>query len=511
MRGVRLFSSSSRSGRAPLLAICGRPNTGKSTLFNRLCRKNRSLVSATSGTTRDRIYGQLEWLGDRIDVVDTGGMFDERESYFGRDVTEQAMMALDEAHMALLVVDGRVPLDDKDRRVAQLLQKSLSIKPAALVVNKIDSDAILQEAESDKFRRLGLGEPFYVSSLHGDGTLELLSHVHRILYPNSAPVDRKEHRKRLKELAKKRGAKDDEVDEFAEDGEGTQSDGAVDGDKKEVVKRPVRISCVGQPNVGKSSLVNQILGDSTRCLVSPIPGTTHDTVDTELTWKGDQRVLLLDTAGIDRRAKVMRASLERSAVLWALKTIQSADVNVLVLDATVGVTGHEKRIAGHILESKSSVVVAVNKSDLLINQSAKTKAEYEEAVRNELKFMPWVPVVFVSALQGKNVAAVIDKALEVHQQRTQRIPTRRLLDLLQRALLRRSTSGGEKVSFITQAKASHPTFVLFCNDPNKVHFSFERFVENAIREVYPFTGSPITLLWRQKAKKDAIPRSRKRD
>ena len=479
----------------PLIGIIGRPNVGKSTIFNRLCGRNKALVSAVAGTTRDRLYGRLEWLGQTMDLVDTGGMYQDKEDFFSSDVMEQAAMAAEEAQLVIMVVDGRELLTDKDRRIARVLQRSLNRKPVVLAVNKIDSDAMLEatrELMHQRFRNLGLGEPFYVSALHAEGTTELTQHIVRELFPgDNALVDRRSERIKQKELSKAKYA---------------LRKTELDGDKEVSEARaalPMRIACVGVPNVGKSSLVNRILGpNELRSMTSPVAGTTHDTVDTPLRWRGEHDLILLDTAGIDRRAKSARASLERSAVLFAIKTVQSADVNILVLDSVRGVTAQDKRIAGYILDSKSSILVVVNKSDLLIDQKASTYRTYEEEVRKHLKFLPWVPILFTSATEGINVASVIDRAILVNQMRRQRIPTRKLWEVLQRALVRRPppSKGSKrlKIGFVTQAKAGTPSFVLFCNDPELVHFSFERFLEAAIREVWPFEGSPIQLIWKKK-------------
>jgi GTP-binding protein len=493
-----------RPGR-PLIGIVGRPNVGKSNLFNRLCGRNKALVSAVAGTTRDLLYGQLEWMGQTMDVVDTGGMFQEKEDFFSECVMEQAALAAQEADLVAMVVDGREPLQDKDLRIAKLLRRELNRKPVVLVVNKIDSEGMLasiQERMHQRFLNLGLGEPVYVSALHAEGTTELAHTMHRTLFPDAAPMDRKAERQKIKQMAKEKSA-------------ALVAARAADAEPAEAkAPRPLRIACVGVPNVGKSSLVNRILGPGEmRSMVSPIPGTTHDTVDTALRWRGERDVVLLDTAGISQRARAQRASLERSAVLFAIKTIQSADVNILVLDATRGVTAHEKRIASYILDSKSSVMVVVNKSDLLVSQSEAVKQEYEAAVRSHLKFMPWVPVMFASATEGTNVSAIIDKAIEVNKERQTRVPTRKLFALLQRALMRRSApSKGHmrlRIGFASQAKTSTPTFVFFVNEPELVHFSFERFLENAIRESYPFRGSPISLLWRKKEGKPKIEKPKR--
>lgn len=485
-------------GRAerPLVALVGRPNVGKSTLFNRLCGRNKALVSETAGTTRDRLYGHMEVLGQRMELVDTGGMFQETgEDFFAETVMEQAAMAADEAQLVALVVDGREGVHDKDRRIARQLQKQLSLKQIVLVVNKVDSDPLLeriQEMHHQRFRNLGLGEPFYVSALHAEGTSDLIQHIHRVLFPDQAPPDRKAERLRLKEMAKEKYKPKLE-------------------DAEPPAPLPIRIACVGVPNVGKSSLVNRIIGPESelRSMVSPIAGTTHDTVDTRLIWRGEHDLCLLDTAGIDRRAKSQRAGLDRSSVLFAIKTLQSADVNMLVVDATRGVTAREKRIAGAILDSKSSVMIVINKSDLLKDQKAATLKAYEEEVRKQLNFLPWVPVVFVSATEGTNVSKVVDMAVDIYRERQTRIPTRKLWDLLQRAFMRRPppAKGARrlKITYATQARTSTPSFVLFCNDPDLVHFSFERFLEGAIREAYPFHGSPIQLIWKAKPLTQRMP------
>ena len=317
-----------------------------------------------------------------MDVVDTGGMYQEKEDFFSASVMEQAHLAAEEAHLVLMVVDGRRPVQDADRRIARTLHKTLSSKPVLLAVNKLDSEPMRDEAARQPFRNLGLGEPFFVSALHAHGTDELAQAAVRLLFPEDAPMDRRAERRRQIELAKQRSIarKDDAiVDE-------------MDERWPEDDTRPLRLACVGVPNAGKSSLVNRILGPGElRSMTSPIPGTTHDTVDTPVRWRGERDLILLDTAGIDRRAKAARASLERSAVLFAIKTIQSADVNLLVIDAARGVTGQEKRIAGHILESKSSVVVVVNKCDLLVDQKRTTyKGEWKTCFSYSYVFLFFV-------------------------------------------------------------------------------------------------------------------------
>jgi GTPase len=359
--------------------------------------------------------------------------------------------------------------------------------------HRIDNERILndvKETENQRFLNLGLGDPCYISALHAEGTWELQARVFKELFPDQIPQDRKAERLRLKEMQKGKGLLEDEPI-FKPRGE-----------------RPLRIAVVGNPNSGKSSLVNQMISEASpvgslahalpRSLTSPLAGTTHDTIDTALRWK-ETDVVLLDTAGITRRARTQRAGLERSSVLWAMKTISTADVNILVIDGEHGVTPNDKRVAGSILDSKSSVIVAVNKSDLLPARQEKL----EENVRRQLQFLSWVPVMFVSALRGTNVGALVDEAIAIYRERLVRIPTRKLIELVKLAQIRRpAPSKGHlrlKISFVTQAHTTTPTFVLFVNEPALVHFTYERFLENAIREAYPLRGSPIHILWRKKS------------
>ena len=435
----------------PLVAIIGRPNVGKSTLFNRIIQERRAIVEDIAGTTRDRMYAEAEWNDRRFDIVDTGGLQAEQEiaSSSSTEISEatqrQALFAVEEAELLLLLVDGEVGVTAGDHEVADLVRRSEL--PVILVVNKAESRH--RQDAAVEFYELGLGEPQPVSALHGVGIGDLLDQVVDSLPPASGD-------------------------------EGAEEDLPA-------------IAIVGRPNVGKSALLNSILGDS-RQIVSDVPGTTRDAVDTEITWAG-QRLLMIDTAGIRRRGRIDRG-IEKFSVLRSFRAIERCDVAVLVLDATEPFTAQDQHVAGYITEAKKGIVLVVNKWDL-IEKNDKTMSEFIEKAQEAFEFMPWAPIVFTSALTGQRVDQIMELALSVMTERSKRISTGDLNRLLREVIIRHSppTKPGKwlKFYYMTQASTDPPTFVFFCNAPQNVHFSYRRYLENTLRQHFGFTGTPIEI------------------
>jgi len=482
----------------PVVALVGLPNCGKSTLFNRLVRQNKSLVTSEPGTTRDRVYAYCEIVSRTVMVVDTGGMVGTGD-FFSPLIHEQALVAINEADIILFMFDRRQGVSRKDVEVARLLRQHTKKKRIILVANKCDDPYTMMDVEernkiatgkSDDHLQLGLGPAFPVSAIHGGGTGELLDHIYNILQSD-----------------------------FPEDNEN-------DEEEEEKAQRRVSISIVGRPNVGKSSFLNQVLGRD-RVIVTEVPGTTHDAVDHNILWKGKKPrhkatnkglgkgkedkieppagkeqgipIRLVDTAGINRRATHTKG-LERSSVLWSIKAINRSDVVLLLIDVTQGITDQDMRIAERILECKAAAIVVVNKWDL----SKEKTHKWEKYVRDTLKFMKYVPIMFCSALTGKNVKETIDLAVRVFKERGHFINTSTLMKLVESANARHrppSKNGKQlKIRYATQAKVRAPSFAFFVNDVDLVHFSYQRFLENAIRELHPFIGSPMRLIFKDKEK-----------
>jgi GTP-binding protein len=434
----------------PIVAIVGRPNVGKSTLFNRLVGARLAITDEIPGTTRDRLYAEAEWGGVSFILVDTGGLDLVSSGDLMAQVQAQAQTAIAEADVILLLVDVKDGLTAGDEEVAQVLRRTA--KPVLLAVNKADNQALREAAV--EFYALGLGELYPISALHGTGTGDLLDQV-----VGAFPVEEEEE-----EL------------------------------------EAVKIAIVGRPNVGKSSLLNKILGQE-RSIVHETPGTTRDTIDTQMEWEGEP-VVLIDTAGIRRKGRIQRG-VEKYSVLRALKAIDRADVVLLLIDAVDGVTAQDAHIAGYILEEAKSVVVVVNKWDL-VEKDAYTMLVYMEHIRTVLRFLDYVPVLFVSALTGQRVDQVLPTALRVQEERLIRIPTADLNRILQEAVARHAppSKAGKRLKFyyVTQAAVDPPTFVFFVNDPRLVHFSYKRYLENRLREHYGFLGTPLRLSFRKRGK-----------
>jgi len=437
----------------PLVALVGRPNVGKSTLFNRLVGEQRAIVEDVPGTTRDRHYADVEWSGRVFTVVDTGGLILSSGDALTEKVQVQAQLAIDEADVIVFLVDIMDGLTGPDAEIADLLRRT--DKPIILVVNKADN--LKREMAAHEFYSLGLGEPLCISALQGLSTGDLLESILRAL-PN-APLEEEE-------------------------------------------SAALRIALVGRTNVGKSSLLNRLLGQE-RVIVSDIPGTTRDAIDTTIRFH-EQEIVLVDTAGIRRRGSV-EPGIEKYSVLRALKAINRADVVLLVLDAVDGVTAQDAHVAGYILEQSKSVIVLVNKWDL-IEKNNLTLPQYEAHVRNELKFMPYVPVLFLSALTGQRVSQILPTALRLRNAREQRLSTAQINDMIRQATARRSppTKWGKKlrIYYGSQVGVNPPTFVFFVNDVRLVHFGYQRFLENQIRERFKFEGSPLRLLFRDHQEKE---------
>ena len=436
----------------PLVAIVGRPNVGKSTFFNKMAGSRISIVENTPGVTRDRVYADCEWQNYKFTMIDTGGIDPDSDDPLLKQMRRQAEIAIETCDVILFFVDGKEGVTADDETVADLIRRSG--KPTLLVVNKVDN--VGQMGNIYDFYQLGMGDPIGVSSINllnfGDLLEEICKH-----FPEP-----------------------DEED-----------------DEEEVVK----IAVVGKPNVGKSSLVNRLLGED-RVMVSDIAGTTRDAIDTHFTDNGEEFVLI-DTAGIRRKRAIAYQSLERFSVVRSFAAIDRANVVLLVIDATQGVTEQDTKIAGYIDEQGKAAVIVINKWDAVAKETG-TLESFTKEIRKDLQFMDYAPVIFLSALTGQRVNRLIDKVREVQAQTTRRITTGLLNDVLadaQNAMQPPSMSGRRlRIYYATQASVAPPTFVLFVNDEKLMHFSYERYLQNAFRKAFGFDGTPIRFILREKVK-----------
>lgn len=456
--------------RTPIVALVGRPNVGKSTLFNRLVGGRRSIVEDEPGTTRDRLYAAAEWTNRPFILIDTGGLdvaatekapekgrrpesLGVASRDFVREIRQQAEVAIRESDVVVFLVDARDGVTAADRDVADILRRSG--RPVIVAANKADNVARREAAL--EFYELGLGEPYAISALHGTGTGDLLDAI------------------------------------VAE----------IPAVEEEPPADTVRIAIVGRPNVGKSMLLNALLQEE-RAIVSTIAGTTRDAVDTELQWEG-RSITLIDTAGIRRRGKV-ETGIEKYSVLRAINAIERADVALLVLDATTGITAQDAHVAGFILEAYKSVVVVVNKWDAVAEKDSESTVRFTAEIRDKLRFMDYVPVLFISALTRQRVSKVLPLAMKVAAERVVRIPTAELNRLIREAMVAHPAPNrqGKQLKFLyaTQAEVAPPTFVIFVNNRELVHFTYERFLENRIRAAYPFEGTPLRLALRSRGEKE---------
>ena len=462
------------------MAIVGRPNVGKSTLFNRIVGSRRAIVGDEPGITRDRLYGDAEWEGRRLRIVDTGGILPEEKDLIPAEIFRQARVALDEAAAIIMVVDGRSELAGPDLELVRLLRKAN--RPLFLAVNKVDSEK--QSSLIDDFHRLGVREMFPISAEHGRGIDDLLDAVVASLPPQISPE----------------GAA-----EVPEETQPTDSDEVIQDDRQSA---EVKVAIIGHPNVGKSTLLNSLTA-SDRAIVSPIPGTTRDAVD-EVVERNGRLFRFIDTAGIRRKGKT-HLMAEKLSVVMARKHLEAADIALLVIDATEGVSQLDASIAGYAHESGRSVIIVVNKWDLVISGEKKsgrpTKADrmreskrpgdrdaYEHRLRYELKFLNYAPVVFISAQSGKGTEKIFPLLEEVATERRKRITTSEMNRFLEHVDFDRASVPMRqrvKILYMTQASVAPPTFVLFTNRAVKLHFSYQRFLENQIRAAFGFVGTPI--------------------
>ncbi|HWB31601.1 MAG TPA: ribosome biogenesis GTPase Der [Acidobacteriaceae bacterium] len=475
-----------RTSNLPLIAICGRPNVGKSTLFNRLTGSRRSIVGDEPGITRDRIYSQLEWLNREARIVDTGGVLPDDPELIPAEIFRQAQAALAEADAIIMVVDGRTELAAPDLELSRLLLRSG--KPVFLAVNKIDTGALIPLVED--FRRLGFANIVPVSAEHGSGIGDLLDDVFSTLPEPDQVVVAPE-------------ATLTETDEMEEDATGpdfSEPPGAeltpVHPRHAEHIPDETPIAIIGRPNVGKSTLLNALTGSS-RAIVSPIAGTTRDAVD-ELVVRNGQALRFIDTAGIRRKGKT-RLMAEKLSVVMARRHLESADIALLVLDATAGVTALDATIGGYAHESGRSVIIVVNKWDLVSRPAdgshpPASQKIFEEQLRDRLKFLDYAPVVFLSAASGTGLDGLYRAISRVARERRKRITTGQMnrflahIDFQQAPVpLKRRV----KIYYMTQAAVAPPTFVLFTDRDVPLHFAFERFLANRIRESFGFAGTPI--------------------
>ena len=470
----------------PTLAIVGRPNVGKSTLFNRIVGSRRAIVGDEPGITRDRLYGDAEWRGRHMRIIDTGGILPEEKDFIPSEIFRQARVAFDEAAAIVMVVDGRAALAGPDLELVRLLRKTG--RPLFLAVNKADTEK--QAHIVDEFHRLGIGQMFPISAEHGRGIDDLLDAILEILPPKEDAT------------AEHAGVAEERMASEAVEAEGATGDAEVE---------PVyetKVAIIGHPNVGKSTLLN-CLTASDRAIVSPIPGTTRDAVD-EIVERNGRRFRFIDTAGIRRKGKT-HLMAEKLSVVMARKHLEGADIALLVIDATEGVSQLDAAIAGYAHESGRSMIIVVNKWDLVSGGAQQpgrpSKAmrmreskrpgdrdAYEERLRWDLKFLNYAPIVFISAHTGKGTERIFPLLEQVATERRKRISTSAMNRFIEAVDFERASvpmRSRVKILYMTQASVAPPTFVLFTNRAVKLHFSYQRFLENQIRKAFGFLGTPI--------------------
>jgi GTPase len=511
------------SAGTPVVAIVGRPNVGKSTLFNRIVGERTAIVEDRARTTRDRLYGETEWNGRRFLVVDTGGLEVDPDDPIEAKVQVQARIAINEADLIVFVVDTTSGLTPADLEAAEILRRATA--PVIVAANKTDNDK--RELDAAEFWSLGWERTLTIASIHGRGVADLLDAIVEVLPPEGP-----------EELARK--ARAEQADELARDiemghlepyvvGEPDAADGAdLDDDPAHELDDEVpgtprdaaaaarwdallaaeseesspAVALVGRPNVGKSSLLNALLGEQ-RMIVSDTPGTTRDAIDTRLPW-GRSEIVLIDTAGIRRRGRVASGpASERFSTLRSLRAIARADVAVLLIDAVDGLTAQDAHIAGYVVEEGRGLVLAVNKWDAVEDKTGRTFDQYVEWIRNEVPFLDFAPVVSISAKTGLRVEKVLELAVDVWAERRRRISTGELNRVVQAASERQEPPAVKgrrpKIFYATQASVAPPTFIFFARDAASVHFSYQRFLENRIRDEFGFLGTPIRLIFRERS------------
>jgi GTP-binding protein len=433
----------------PIVAIVGRPNVGKSTLFNKLAGRRVSIVEDTPGVTRDRVYAEAEWLRHNFTIIDTGGIEPESQDIIVAQMRRQAQIAIETADVIVFIVDGKEGLTGADREVAQMLRKSK--KPVLLVVNKVDN--LKDEANAFEFYNLGIGEPVAISASQGLGLGDMLDEV-----VSHFPADYDK----------------DTEDEY------------------------IRIAMVGKPNVGKSSLINKLLGEE-RSIVSDIPGTTRDAIDSYLETE-EGKFILVDTAGLRRKSKV-KEEIERYSVIRTLAAIERADVCILMIDAEDNISDQDEKIIGYAHELNKAIIVIVNKWDL-IEKDDKTMDKFKKNLQAELNFLSYAPFLFISAKTGQRVNKVLELAKECYGNYTKRIATGVLNDVVSKAVLMKEPPVVAlkrlKIYYVTQPMSKPPTFIFFVNDSKCIHFSYERYLENQLRASFDFKGTGIKMVFRER-------------
>ena len=514
----------------PIVAIVGRPNVGKSTLFNRIVGERAAIVEDRARTTRDRLYGETDWNARRFMVVDTGGLEVDTSDPIEARVQDQARIAIAEADVIVFVVEAISGITPADQEAAEVLRRAKA--PVFVAVNK--SDNAKRELEAAEFYALGWEHTYPIAAVHGRGVADLLDEVVLALPPESEA-----------ELARKR--REDEAEEFSRDveagrleayvvGEDDDLDGAGDGEDEtafdettegvvdEAGKRwdaliasesgedPPAIAFVGRPNVGKSSLLNALLKQD-RMIVSDVPGTTRDAIDTTIPW-GRTEVVLIDTAGIRRRGKVASGqAADRYSTLRSFRAISRADVAVLLIDAVDGLTAQDMHIAGFVVEEGRGLVIAVNKWDAVEEKTGSTFDTYVEWIRHEAPFLDFAPIVSISAKTGQRVERVLELSVAVWAERRRRVPTGALNRLVGDAAARQEPpmvkGRRPKLFYATQAGVAPPTFVFFARDAGSIHFSYRRYLENRLRDEFSFLGTPIRLVFRERATVREPRRARK--
>jgi GTP-binding protein len=486
----------------PVVAIVGRPNVGKSTLFNRIVGHRAAIVEDRARTTRDRIYGEAEWNGRRLIAVDTGGLEIKPGDPIEEKVQEQARIAIAEADVIVLVVDSISGMTPADIEAADLLRTAKA--PVLVAANKADNEK--RELEAAEFYSLGWEETYPISAAHGRGVADLLDAIVWALPPESAEeIERKRREAEAdawaRDMAEGRLSRVRDGDAEAVELEGEEGgDGAPPSYDDEDQK--VSIALVGRPNVGKSSLFNALLGED-RAIVSDIPGTTRDAIDTHLSW-GRSDIVLIDTAGMRRPGKVASGpDAERYSTLRAIKAVDRADVAVLIIDAFQGLTAQDAHVAGFVVEEGRGLVLAINKWDLLTEKTDRSFDEFASAIRADVPFLDFAPMVSISAKTGQRVGKVLELAVDVWGERRKRISTPELNRVIRAASLRQSPPAGKlgppKIFYATQVAVAPPTFVFFARHADQVHFSYKRFLENQLRAEFGFDGTPIRLIFRERA------------
>lgn len=472
----------------PLVAVVGQPNVGKSTLFNRLIGQRRSIVGDEPGITRDRIYGEVEWAGARFSIVDTGGIIPDDDAIIPAEIFKQAGFAIDDAQAIIWVVDARLGMTPLDEELAKLLRATG--KRVLVAANKAEKARV--EAEAGEFYRFGFEEVFAVSAEQGIGLGEMLSAL-------------------IKDLRFETTDLRSEISNLRSDAESSDrgAEAAISDLRSQISKRELRLAIIGRPNVGKSSLLNRLIGEE-RVIVSPVAGTTRDTIDTLLSTP-EQEFRLIDTAGIRRKGKTAEMA-EKLSVVMAMKSLARADVAIVLIDAEEGPTALDAHIAGYAHDAGCSIIIACNKWDAVKNKETGTSSEFERKVREKMKFLEWAPVVMISALKGQRVENLLPLAVHANEARNRRIATSQLNAFFEQAVSQprggsapAPVKGGLSrlhVQYMTQVGVRPPTFVLFTSGGKSgLHFSYLRYLQNRLREEFDFFATPLRIVEKHKKRK----------